>query len=73
MPKDLHPSAVLAVISRGKTSRCSLVQKNQKVSLEDSKSEKYSGAESKQGSDEEGSYPVEERPPSDDNKGGDHP
>ena len=37
--------------------------------LEDSKSENNSGAESKQSPDEEGTHPIEERPPSDVERG----
>ena len=69
VPEDLlPPPPILADILKGNTGRCSGVWKNLQVMLEDSESENYSGAESEQGSDEEGTHPTEERPPSDDER-----
>ena len=53
---NLLPLPILADIPRGKACRCSGIQKNLQVVLEDGEAEDYLG-ESEQGSDEEGGHP----------------
>ena len=68
MAEDQPPPPILVDIPREKTGRCCGVQKNIQAAPEDSESENYSGAESKQGSDEVGTHSTEERLLSDDEK-----
>ena len=58
MPEDLPPLPVSVDIPRAKTGRCTMVQKNLQVALKDGELVNCSGADSKQGSDEEGSQPT---------------
>ena len=60
VPDNLAPQHVSADILRGKADRCSHIQKNLQLVLEDSEAEDYS-RESEQGSNEEDGHPAEEK------------
>ena len=65
--QESMPSVSLDILM-AKSGRCPRAWKNLKEALKGSESKNYSGAESEQGSDEEGSHPARNRAPSDDER-----
>ena len=60
VPEDLLPLPISVDNQGGKLRRCTVAWKNLQMMLEISEAENYSGADSEQVSDEEGSHPAEE-------------
>ena len=67
VPENLPSPPILADILRGKAGKCSGIWRKQQAVPEDSEPKENLG-EREQGSDEEGGYPAEGKPPTDDER-----